>query len=179
MDHRAFDMYASYSLPSDRFGFWNFRVDATYVDSYKYDLGNGTSGDGAGRQNDTISEIPPTPEWRAVGTVNWSIGGHAALARLRWSDKVLFDSAGFTPGACRSASPPATCQNLEALLYLDLTYSYTWDSLFGEGRRTVVEVGGRNVTDELPEPIFNLSGMETFLHDPRGSTFFLRFQQEI
>ena len=46
-------------------------------------------------------------------------------------------------------------------------------------RATTIEIGGRNIGDELPDPLFNLSGIETFLHDPRGAMYYLRLNQEI
>lgn len=68
--------------------------------------------------------------------------------------------------------------DIEDLLYIDLAYSYRWDSLWGD-RSTTIEIGGRNITDETPEPRFFLSGIETYLHDPRGALWYLRLTQDL
>ena len=52
------------------------------------------------------------------------------------------------------------------------------DGLWGD-RTTVFEVGGRNIFDEEPDALWYLSGIETFVHDPRGGTWYLRVTQDI
>src|SRR5690606_40009112 len=81
------DFYGRYNLPLDRFGTFTFGLNATFADKYTYDLGTGDpqdSGDGVGKQNEQVAEIPPLPEWRVTGTVNWFLGNHAARLRVRW-----------------------------------------------------------------------------------------------
>lgn len=68
---------------------------------------------------------------------------------------------------------------MDDILYTDVNYSYTFTDLFGGDRETTVEVGGRNVFDEFPDPIFNLGGIETYVHDIRGRTWYVRIGQDI
>jgi outer membrane receptor protein involved in Fe transport len=66
----------------------------------------------------------------------------------------------------------------DSIVYTDLTYAYTFDNLIGE-RSTTIEVGGRNIFDEFPDPTFNLGGIESFVHDIRGRMIYVRWNQDI
>ena len=68
---------------------------------------------------------------------------------------------------------------LEAITYIDLTYSYTGFDWSTDGSITTIEVGARNLTDEYPEPdgAFG-AGIELALHDPRGRMIFGRIRHE-
>lgn len=170
MEHTAYDIYARYNLDTDSFGNFVFTLNGTFADEFKYDLGIGAAGkgDGAGSQNETIEEVPPMPEWRLVGTLNWSMGGHAAMVKLRYFDEFDQDIQFFS-----SFNPPT----IESMTYTDVNYSYTFDSLFGD-RSTKFEIGARNVFDEFPRPIFNLGGIETFVHSIRGRMVYFRVNQD-
>ena len=171
MEHTSWDFYGRYTLPLDNFGTFSFNVNATYAEEFLFDLGIGAAGkgDGAGSQNETIQEVPPIPKWRANGSINWFLNGHSANIRMRWIDEFDQDIEFF------SAFNPPT---IESMFYTDISYSYTFDSLFGD-RETKVEIGARNVFDEFPEPIFNLGGIESFVHDIRGRMVYLRVNQDI
>lgn len=175
--HKAYDAFITYSQPAGWAGNFDFRIDATYVDEFKFDLGNGFAGDGAGQQNDQISEIPPIPELRITATVNWNLGNHHVLLRGRFTDEVEFDAAGFTFAGCGNIPGIGECE-IDSIVYVDLSYSYRFENLIGD-RTTRIEIGGRNILDELPDPLFNLSGIETFINDPRGAMWYLRLNQEI
>lgn len=178
MKHKAFDFYGSYNLSTNDFGTFGFDLAATLVDEYSYDLGFGIPpGDGVGKQNESVAEVPPIPEWRVTGTLNWFLGNHAALVRLRWTDEVEID---FNSAALQGAQIAINGTDvMDDMLYTDIQYSYTFDNLTGGDRATKIEVGGRNVFNEYPDPIFNLGGIETFLYDIRGATWYLRLTQDI
>lgn len=178
MKHKAFDFYARYNLSTNSLGSFFFNLDATLVDEYSYDLGFGIPpGDGVGKQNESVAEVPPIPEWRITGTVNWALGNHAALLRLRWLDEVEID---FNSGALEAAHVALGGDPvMKDMLYTDIQYSYTFENLMGTGRPTAIEVGARNLFDEFPDPIFNLGGIETFLYDIRGRMWYLRLTQEL
>lgn len=185
MLHRAFDAYARYNLSMDRVGLtgWGdlvFNLNMTQAIEYSYDLGTGDpldSGDGVGFQNEQLIEVPPLPEFRLTGRVNWFMGNHAAMVRFRWMDEVEleFNSTGLqTLHGLRN--PGYT--TLDDITYVDINYKYTFPSLLGQ-RETTVEVGANNVTDEFPRPFFNLGGIETYLHDVRGRMWYLRVNQDL
>jgi iron complex outermembrane receptor protein len=174
MDVTSYDFYGRYTLDTDRLfdlplGTFVFTGNATYAQEFKYDLGIGSAGkgDGAGRQNETIQEVPPVPEWRFNGTMNWFRDRHSFMARVRWMAEFDQDIAFF------GALNPDT---IESMTYLDLAYSYS-ASLWGD-RTTKFEIGSRNVLDSFPEPIFNLGGIESFVHDIRGRQWYFRVNQD-
>lgn len=189
MKHKALDLYATYQRELGQWGTISLRVDATYVDEYSYFLGPGfPAGDGVGQQNDTIAEVPPIPEWRLSGSVNLTTGNQNVRLGARWSDEVALDAAFFgnsvATGAPFDVCPEGSLGGLgegceiQSLLYIDLSYRYRWDHLWGD-RSTAVEIGGHNITDELPKPLWYLSGIETYLHDPRGALWYLRLTQDL
>ncbi|MCB1686448.1 MAG: TonB-dependent receptor, partial [Pseudomonadales bacterium] len=178
MKHKAFDFYGTYTLSTDSFGTFGLNLAATLVDEYSYDLGFGIPpGDGVGRQNESVAEVPPIPEWRVTGTLNWFLGNHSALVRLRWTDEVDID---FNSAALQGAQIAINGTDvMDDMLYTDIQYSYTFDNLTGGDRATMVEVGGRNIFNEFPDPIFNLGGIETYLYDIRGATWYFRVTQDL
>jgi outer membrane receptor protein involved in Fe transport len=178
MKHKAIDFYGRYNLSTNAIGTFGFNLEATLVDEYSYDLGFGIPpDDGVGKQNEDVAEVPPIPEWRVTGTVNWFMGGHAAFLRLRWLDSVDID---FNSPALQAGQIAINgSDELEDMLYTDIGYSYAFDSILGEDRETLIEVGARNLFDEFPDPIFNLGGIETFLHDIRGRMLYLRLTQDL
>ena len=179
MEHTAWDFYATYALPFEQLGNFTLGLSATWAEEYTYDLGTGDpldSGDGVGKQNEQVSEIPPMPEWRVNGTVNWFWRNHSARVRVRWIDgfDLEFNSAGLqTLHRLRGGS-----ESVDDITYVDLNYKYTFEELFGIGA-TTVEVGANNVFDELPDPFFNLGGIETYVHDVRGRMWYLRLRQSL
>jgi outer membrane receptor protein involved in Fe transport len=181
MEHKAWDFTVDYAMELGNWGALDLGLAATYVDEYAYDLGIGAPGvgDGVGFQNDTIQEIPPTPEWRVRGQANWNLNNWNVLLATRWSDSVDLDAAFFGGDfACQDTwSGPAGCET-DDLWYVDATITYVADGLIGD-RTTVFEFGGRNIFDEEPDELWYLSGIETFLHDPRGGTWYLRVTQDL
>jgi iron complex outermembrane recepter protein len=179
MKHKAWDFYARYRLPWENWGNFTISLNATLVDEFSYDLGTGDPqdrGDGVGKQNEQVAEVPPLPEWRVNGTVNWFFRNHSASVRVRWIDEfdLQFNSAGLqTLHGLRGGK-----QSVDAITYLDVNYKYTFDNLLGD-RSTTIEIGANNVLDEFPDPFFNLGGIETFVHDVRGRMVYLRLNQDL
>jgi iron complex outermembrane receptor protein len=163
MEHTAYDVYANYSFNTDNLGSFRIDLNATQIDEYTFDFGEGNTGDAVGLQNLGINVIPPLPETRVIGSLNWNLGDHAVLVRARWADEV--DA---TWGSV-----------LESITYIDLTYSLTGFDWSSDGSITTLEIGARNLTDEYPTPdgAFG-AGIELALHDPRGRMFFGRVKHE-
>jgi iron complex outermembrane recepter protein len=179
MKHVAWDFYARYNVPYERFGNFSLNVTGTYVDEYSYRLGEGLpTADGAGRQNESVAEVPPIPRWRVNTTLNWFLGGHSAMARVRWIDEFDID---FNSAALQNAHVNVFGRGtkIDSIAYVDLNYGYRMPNLFGIGRETLLEVGVRNVLDEFPDVLFNLGGIESFVHDIRGRTWYLRLVQDL
>ncbi|MFU8817854.1 MAG: TonB-dependent receptor plug domain-containing protein [Pseudomonadales bacterium] len=179
MKHKAWDFYARYNLPWQNLGNFTVSANATLVDEFSFDLGTGDPadrGDGVGKQNEQVAEVPPLPEWRINGTVNWFYRNHSASVRVRWIDgfDLQFNSAGLQNlHGLRGGKP-----SVDDITYVDVNYKYTFDNLIGD-RSTTVEVGANNLFDEFPDPFFNLGGIETFVHDVRGRMVYLRLNTDL
>ena len=163
MMHKAWDFYGRYTFSFDTFGTFTAGLSATYVDEFSFDLGGGIAGDGAGKQNENVAEVPPMPNWRVNGTINWFRGGHAGVLRVRRISEFEQDTAFF---GNQGDADPAT--------YVDVQYGYQFTDLLGTGREARLEVGIRNLMDYFPDPQFNLGGIESFLHDIRGRIWYGR-----
>lgn len=178
MEHKAFDFYGSYNLELNNWGTFVIDVNATFVDEYNFDLGPGLpSGDAAGSQNEQLIDIPPIPELRVTTTINWALNNHSAMIRVRWIDEfdLSFNSSGLMAGQLAINGTGVS----DDITYTDVKYAYTFPDLLGSDRETTVEIGGRNIFDEFPDPIFNLGGLETFVHDIRGAMWYVRLNQDL
>ena len=178
MEHKAFDFYGTYNLDLNNVGTFRLGLNATFVDSYKYDLGEGLpKGDAAGSQNEQLIDIPPIPEWRVTGTLNWFLGNHSAMLRVRWVDDFLLS---FNSSGLQAAQEAFRGTNKAGdITYTDISYTYAFQGLLGSDRATIFEVGGRNIFDEFPAVQLNLGGIESFVHDIRGAMWYLRLKQDI
>ncbi len=66
-----------------------------------------------------------------------------------------------------------------SLLLMGAWPGYAEEGVIEEIVVTVVEVGGRNIFDEFPDPQFNLGGIESFVHDIRGAMWYARLTQDL
>ena len=160
-------------------------LTATYVQSFQYRLSPAADatcpGDGgkeladkligvmppceaAGNRNDTVPEIPPIPEWKINGRLNWTMNNHSATLLTRYIGEIYEDSGD-------NRNPDF----LPSEVYFDATYSYVFTELLGDSAREArVTIGGINIFDTMPTPIFTFGAMETLLHDPRGALWYAR-----
>jgi hypothetical protein len=179
MKNRALDVYARYNLSLNRWGDFTFNLAATKALEYSYDLGTpGTSdsGDGVGKQNEQVAEIPPMPEWRVNAGINWFLGNQAATIRARWFSSVQMEfNTSFFLDVQKALNGT---DKLKSITYVDANYKYTFPKLLGD-RETTVEVGANNLFDQLPPPIVNLGGIESFLYDVRGRMIYFRIHQDL
>lgn len=168
MDTTSFDLYSSYDFDLGDLGQLTLGLDATNVTEFTYTLVTGVSGDGVGKQNGPLTDVPPLPEWRVIGSANWSYqDAHNVMLRARWNQEV---EGSYTWGFQKESNM------IEALTYLDLTYTYRAAGLLGDDSSTTIEVGARNLLDEYPAVIGGLGGIDLFIHDPRGRTLFARLK---
>ncbi|XOV86424.1 MAG: TonB-dependent receptor domain-containing protein [Pseudomonadota bacterium] len=167
------------------YGSFTASLTGTYVSSFTYKLtidpNEACPGDGgkaladqligvtppceaAGNRNDTVPEIPPIPEWKINGRLNWTMGNHSATLLARYVGKVYEDSGD-------NRNPDF----LPAETYFDATYTYNLTEIFGSDQREAkLTIGGVNIFDTMPDPIYTFGAMETLLHDPRGALWYAR-----
>ena len=86
----------------------------------------------AGSQNEQLIDIPPVPELRVTGTINWTLNNHSAMIRARWIDdfQLCFNSAALFCGQLFFNNTDMA----DDILYTDIKYSYTFPDLLGSDR---------------------------------------------
>jgi hypothetical protein len=162
------------------YGSFSVGLNGTWVDTYEFVLTGlpdevcpGSTKrppcEGVGKRNDRTSVVPPIPEWRMNARLNWGYGNHNATLTARYIDEIEEDSV------FRAANP----KFINDITTFDLQYTYAIDGLFGGDRATKVTVGGINIFDRLIPGMLTLGGLETFLHDPRGAMWYVRFNQDV
>lgn len=175
---KAYDMKFSYLIPTNDFGMFNIGLDASYVDSYEYQL-DATSAiiDGAGLQNDNTGAVPPMPEWKGNLSVGWSMGQHSANVVARYIDSMVFDANQFSFQRLLPFSNYRTVDELHASTIIDAAYNFSqYEALGGEFAFTL---GARNLFDRLPQKVPMLGGMESVLYDPTGRMVYARITYEM
>lgn len=182
MEWEGFDVSASYRLPTD-IGEFNFGVDATYTMAYDYTGFSGVTVEGAGKRNNNVAAVPPTPELRANLRAAWRRDIHTVVVYGRYFsevDEVLdgdpfavfcgsLSGIGFLFGINTETHCP---EQYDAHFTVDANYNVTLDDFLVKGLTTTVQLGVVNAFDEEAQPHITLGGIETFLYDPRDRMWY-------
>ncbi len=192
MNVTSIDYYLSYNYTTNDWGDFRFNLSATQMDEYLFDITPTLQDDAVGKQNDTIGSVPPIPEWNVRASLNWNYNNHNVMLAARYTDEISLNglSSGLNGLAAAGrfstlaflgfCDLPSCYRNIvDAETLVDLTYSYNFEDLLGTGRRTRLEIGARNLLDELPDVQMTLGGMDTFISDPRGRMISFRIVQDI
>ncbi|MDZ7685980.1 MAG: TonB-dependent receptor [Gammaproteobacteria bacterium] len=182
MEWEGFDLSASYRWPTD-FGQFNFGVDATYTMAYEYTSIDGTVTKGAGKRNNNVAAVPPTPELRANLRTSWSRGIHNVTVYGRYFSEVdeVLDGDPFAAfcGSLAGLAPlfginsDTHCpESYDAHFTVDAQYNVTMDDFLIDGVTTNFQLGVINALDEEAQPHITLGGLETSLYDPRNRVWY-------
>ncbi|WP_237134211.1 TonB-dependent receptor plug domain-containing protein [Pseudohongiella sp. O18] len=178
MDVTALDLKFDYLFSIGDWGTMNFGLDATYVDSYTYQLSaDRPVVEAKGNQNALTGAVPPMPEWKANASIGWNMGNHSANVIVRYIDEITFDAEKFSFQRFLPFSNYRNVEVLRASTITDASYNYSGlDALGGEFSFTV---GARNLFDRLPQKVPMLGGMESILYDPTGRMLYGRVTFEM
>lgn len=175
---KAYDMKWSYRFSMGDIGMFNIGLDATYVDSYQYQLSvDRPVVEGKGQQNDNTGAVPPMPEWKANLNLGWLMGQHSANVTVRYIDSMVFDANPYSFQAALPFSNYRKTTELHDSTIVDASYNFSQlEALGGEFAFTV---GARNLFDRLPQKVPMLGGMESTLYDPTGRMVYARITYEM
>lgn len=175
---QAYDMKLSYRFSVGNFGMFNVGLDATYVDSYQYQLSaDRPVVEAKGLQNDNTGAVPPMPEWKANLNLGWMMGQHSANMTVRYIDSMVFDANPFSFQRSLPFSNYRTVTELHDSTIVDAAYNFSqYEALGGEFAFTI---GARNLFDRLPQKVPMLGGMESVLYDPTGRMVYARVTYEM
>jgi outer membrane receptor protein involved in Fe transport len=158
---------------TSNWGIFNLGLDATYVDSYTYQLSaERPVVEAKGLQNGLTGAGPPMPEWKANARMSWIRDQHSVNVIVRYLDAVVFDSSKFDFQRLLPFSNYRNVDILRASTITDASYTYrAFEALGGEFAFTL---GARNLFDRLPQKVPMLGGMESILYDPTGRMIYGR-----
>jgi outer membrane cobalamin receptor len=173
------DLTATWHLPSDHLGDFQFRADATYVN--KFDMYNaaGVVQHNVGSRNFN-NNFAPMPPWRATARANWTRSIHELSLAVRFTDSYRNDQSNNAP--------------IRSFTTADLQYGLHLSNLFSVGS-TDVFLGVNNVLDEEPPALIRYNAAGQLIsgtvsdvdrpgYDPlsvaciQGRIFYVRFMQK-
>jgi hypothetical protein len=175
---KAYDFKWSYRFSVADYGMFSLAMDATYVDSYSYQLSvERPIVEAAGWQNDLTGAVPPMPRVKANVSIGWSRDRHSANITGRYIDDVIFNANKFEYQARLPFSNYRNVDVLKASSIFDASYNYRGlEALGGELSFTL---GARNLFDRMPQKVPMLGGMESVLYDPTGRMLYGRVTFEM
>jgi len=175
---RAFDTQLDYgfSLSDLGMGNWgdiNVRLQATYVDTYTFQLQQDDPVlEAKGNQNNDYGAVPPIPELRANLRLGWTLGQHSVVATGRYVDEMVFDANEFSFQRFFPGSEWRHTDVIKEWSQMDMFYSYRGLEAFGGEFN--VSVGARNVFDRMPQKTGMIAGVIATLQDPLGRVLYAR-----
>ena len=175
---KAYDLNWSYRFSVGDIGMFNVGLNATYVDSYQYQLSvDRPVVEGKGLQNDNTGAVPPMPEWKGNLNMGWLMGQHSANVTVRYIDDMVFDANPFSFQRLLPFSNYRATSELHASTIVDASYNFS--QLEVMGGEFAFTVGARNLFDRLPQKVPMLGGMESTLYDPTGRMVYARVTYEM
>lgn len=159
---KGFDLGLAYQTEPTSIGEFDFRLDVTYLDSYK------------------LSPAPDTPAVERVGTYSTQIG---TLAEYRGNGRVTWSLGNF--GATLGAFYVDSVENTASLLvngsHLNADNYLAFDGLFQymfEGIDTQLTFGIDNITDEMPPWLEGnyFNGFDQGVFNSRGRFYYMRLE---
>jgi outer membrane receptor protein involved in Fe transport len=179
---RAWDTELRYGFSLDDIGLdnWgsiNLELQATYVDTYQFQLEeNSPLREAKGNQNNDFGAVPAIPELRANFRMAWSKGPHTVSGTARYVDEVLFDANQFSFQRFLPGSTWQSTTSLRAWSQLDTFYSYRGLGLYdGEVN---MSLGVRNLFDRMPQKVGMIAGVDAQMQDVLGRVVYARVNYE-
>ena len=175
---KAFDTSLSYGFSLDDVGLdgWgniNMQLNATYVDSYKFQLQTDSPVlEAVGVQNNDYGAVPPIPEIRANLRVNWTMGQHSVSMTGRYVDELIFDANEFSFQRFFPGSEWVSTSIIKEWSQMDMFYSYRDLEAFGGSFN--LTVGARNIFDRMPQKTGMIAGVIASMQDPLGRVVYAR-----
>ena len=151
----------------------DLRLQATYVDSYTFQLQQDDPVlEAKGNQNNDFGAVPPIPEVRANLRVGWSMGQHSVVATGRYVDEMIFDANEFSFQRFFPGSTWQATDIIKEWSQMDVSYSYRGLAAFGGDFNFTL--GARNLFDRMPQKTGMIAGVIATMQDPLGRVIYGR-----
>lgn len=170
---RALDTQLDYELPLRIRGNLRFGLQATYIDTYRFQLSSiDPVRDAVGRQNADYGAVPALPRWRANARLGWSMNNHMVSTTVRYIHAVDFDANEFSFQQFFPFNNWRHTEEIRAWTSVDAFYTYRDLQLF-DGELSLT-LGARNVFDREAQKTGMIAGAVTELQDILGRVFYAR-----
>lgn len=176
---RAVDLELNYSMPFRDFGNFGFRLDATYMDEYRYQLSlerpvmNAT-----GDQNGRTAAVPAVPRWKSNARFSWMRGAHSANLTVRYTHAVNFDNNESSFQRFWAYSNFRFTTEIHTWTQADLTYTYRDLELPMGGGSLTLTAGMRNMFDREAQKVGTSEGFVPELQDLLGRVLYMRLNYQ-
>lgn len=171
---RAVDTQVNYEWPLRDRGELRFGLQATYIDTYRFQLSLiDPVRDAVGKQNADYGAVPALPRWRANARVGWSLNNHMVSTTVRYIHAIDFDANEFSFQQFFPFNNWRHTEEIRAWTSVDAFYTYRDLRLF-DGELSLT-VGARNVFDREAQKTGMIAGAVTELQDILGRVLYARF----
>ena len=173
----AWDIQANYRLSLSDLGNFRISLQATYMDSFKYqDTLNGPIGEGVGSTNLQTATAPAVPELKANLRLGWNLGNHAVSGTLHYLSEMDWDGTNYIPviSLFANTSPDPSIVGGQIRAWTDFDLAYTYQGLEVMGGQMAFSVGSRNLFDRQAQRTPDFAGVMGELQDPMGRSIYAR-----
>ncbi len=172
---RAWDTRLSYDLPFRSWGAFDINLQATYVDTYQYQMAaDDPVQEGAGNQNNPTGAVPAMPRWRANSRLRWSMNDHTLALTARYTHSVAFDANEYSFQRFFPYSTFRYTDEIRPWTQVDMFYTYNGLEVPGIGGELSLTVGSRNLFDREAQKTGMIAGAFAELQDVLGRSVYGR-----
>lgn len=176
---RAWDFQLDYQLPYTDWGQFGFNTQATFFDTYQFQLSqDDPAQEAVGNQNDSYGAVPAVPEWRANARLSWSLENHNLSTTVRYTDDVVFDANDYSFQAGFPFSTYREVDTIRAWTQVDAFYTYRDIQVPMMGGNLSLTAGVRNLFDREAQKTGMIAGVVAELQDPLGRVLYGRMSYE-
>jgi hypothetical protein len=174
----AYDIQTGYSFSLNDIGDFSINLQATYIDSFKYQEDpTKPVVEAAGNFNYRTGTSPALPQWKGTLRLNWTKGNHYVAANVHYTDAMTYDGPDRSPGILSAFGN--TYQDLSILTegvhaWSDLDLAYTYRGLELMDGQLSFSIGSRNVFDREAQRSAQFAGVLGELQDPMGRSLYAR-----
>lgn len=170
---RAVDTQLDYDLPWREWGDFRVGLNATYIDTYEFQLSEiDPVRQAAGNQNNDFGAVPAMPRWRANARLGWTMDNHMVSTTVRYIHDVRFDANEFAFQRFFPINNWRHTEEIRAWTQMDAFYTYR-DLQLLNGSLSLT-AGVRNVFDREAQKTGMIAGAVTELQDILGRVVYGR-----
>ncbi|MBL4821607.1 MAG: TonB-dependent receptor, partial [Gammaproteobacteria bacterium] len=177
---QTLDFMADYSIETRNWGGFRIDLQATYVDTYEFQLSEfDPVMEAAGEQNNDFGAVAAIPRWRSNLRLGWQKGDHTVSTTVRYVHGVTFDANEFSwQRFIHQFSNFRSHTEIRAWTTADVLYTYNGLELPGMGGTLSLTAGMRNMFDRQAQHVGMTQGVVAELQNVLGRVVYGRVSYE-